>query len=120
MEENRQSQRHVKRLRAVILQDVNGAPTKIHGKTLDISTTGVSIICDYSLKSKQLLTVCLLIHAGDQTRPPVIFEAKCKIVVCVLAPQQGGFRIGFEFVQIEGDGAKVLKKFLSGSVAMAG
>ncbi|MFA6310027.1 MAG: PilZ domain-containing protein [Sterolibacterium sp.] len=117
MEDHRHSQRHARRLRAVIICDETGRPAKTHGKTHDISTSGVSIISDYSLLSPHPITVCLLISPGDQIHPPVIFEAKSKIVSCVLSRQQGGFRIGVEFLKIAGDGAQVLHKFLAGRPA---
>lgn len=120
MEDHRKSQRHVKRLRAVILYEENGKPAKIHGKTQDISTSGVSIITDYNLMSTHLITVCLLIHPGDPVNPPVVFEAQSKIASSVLSRQQGGFRIGIEFRKIEGDGAQILHKFLAGSPATVG
>lgn len=117
MEEHRKHQRHSRRLRAVIIVDENGKPAKTHGKTQDISTSGVSIISDYNLLSRQPVTVCLLIHPGDKVIPPVIVEAKSKIVYSVLSREQGGFRISLEFQNIAGDGATVLKKFLAGSPA---
>ncbi|MCX7174533.1 MAG: PilZ domain-containing protein [Proteobacteria bacterium] len=117
MEESRRSQRHAKRLRAVIILDENGKLAKTHGKTQDVSTSGASIISDYNLLSPHPITVCLLINPGDQINPPVIFEAKSKIVSSVLSRQQGGFRIGVEFLKIAGDGAQVLHKFLATSVA---
>ena len=110
----------MKRLRAVIIYEENGRPTKIHGKTQDISTSGVSIVTDYNLASPHPITVCLLIHPGDQMNPPVVFEAQSKIVSSVLSRQQGGFRIGIEFRKIEGDGAQVLHRFLAASPATVG
>ena len=117
MAENRKDQRHSKRLRAVIIIDENGKQSRTHGKTQDISISGASIISDYNLASKHPITVCLLLHPGDQINPPTVFEAKSKIVSTVLSRQQGGFRIGVEFVSVAGDGAKLLQKFLSASLA---
>lgn len=119
MEENRRTQRHARRLRAVIICDENGKSAKTHGRTHDISTSGVSVISDYNLLSSHPITLCLLISPGDQIHPPVIFEAKSKIVSSVLSRQQGGFRIGIEFLKIQGDGAQVLHRFLAGSPATA-
>ena len=120
MAEHRKDQRHSKRLRAVIILDENGKQSKTPGKTQDISSSGASIISEYNLASKHPITVCLLLHPGDEVIPPTVFEAKSKIVSTVLSRQQGGFRIGVEFVNIAGDGAKVLQKLLSASLATTG
>jgi len=117
MAENRKDQRHSKRLRAIIIIDENGKQSKTHGKTQDISTSGASIISEYNLASKHPITVCLLLHPGDKINPPVVFEAKSKIASSILSSQQGGFRIGVEFVGLTVDGAKLLQKFLSASLA---
>lgn len=117
MAENRKDQRHSKRLRAVIIIDENGKQSRTHGKTQDISTSGASIISDYNLTSKHPITVCLLLRPGDKINPPVVVEAKSKIASSVLSRQQGGFRIGVEFVSVAGDGAKLLQKFLAASPA---
>ena len=120
MADHRKDQRHSKRLRAVIIVDENGKQSKTHGKTQDISASGVSIITEYNLSSPHRGTVCLLLHPGDQTKPPVIFEAKSKIVSSVFSRQQGGFRIGVEFQIVAGDGANLLQKLLSESFAIPG
>jgi len=120
MEESRNGQRHARRLRAVIICDENGKLAKTHGKTRDISISGASIISDYNLKSNRPITVCLLIHPGDQINAPVIFEAESKIVSSILSTQQGGFRIGVEFIKVAESGATLLQKFLSASLATAG
>ena len=117
MAENRKDQRHSKHVRAVIIIDEDGKQSRTHGKTHDISTSGASIISGYNLRSKQTITVCLLLHPGDQKSPPVVVEAKSKIACSVLSSQQGGFRIGVEFVSVEGDGAMLLQKFLAASLA---
>ena len=117
MAEHRKDQRHSKRLRAVIIVDENGTQSRMAGKTQDVSERGASIISQYNLTSPHPIIVCLLLHPGDNVTPPVIFEAKSKIASSILSSQQGGFRIGVEFVGIAGDGAKLLQKFLAASVA---
>ncbi|TRZ99827.1 MAG: PilZ domain-containing protein [Rhodocyclaceae bacterium] len=117
MAENRKDQRHSKRLRSVIIFDDNGKQSKTPGRTHDISTSGASIISEFNLSSPHPITVCLLLHPGDQINPPVIFEAKSKIVSSVLSSRQGGFRIGVVFIAVAEDGAKALQKVLSTSMA---
>jgi len=117
MAENRKDQRHSKRLRAVIILDENGKQFRTPGKTQDVSTSGASIISEYNLASPHPITVCLLLYPGDKINPPVVFEAKSKIASSILSSQQGGFRIGVEFVSVSGEGIKALQKFLSASLA---
>lgn len=117
MEDSRKNQRHAKRLRAVLIVDEDGNQSKTHGRTHDVSSGGASIISDYNLVSKHPITVCILLRPGDPINPPLIFEAKSRVVHSVLSRQQGGFRISVEFLDIAGDGATTLKKFLSASLA---
>lgn len=112
MEDKRKEQRYSKRLRAVIITDENGKLVRTHGKTHDISLGGVSIISDYDLNSRLPVTVYILVEQGDPKHPPLIFEASCKIVNSVLSGQQGGFRIGCQFIKFIGEGEKILKKHL--------
>ena len=113
MEDHRKQPRYVKRLRAVIIEDEGGKLAKTHGKTHDISLGGVSVISPYALHSHQAVTVCVLIEQGGPDNPPLMVAASCKMVSCVLSGQQGGFRLGFQFIKFENDGEKVLKKFLA-------
>jgi hypothetical protein len=62
----------------------------------------------------------LLVKPGDATNPPVIVEAESKILSSVLSPQQGGFRLGMEFVKIVGEGKQILQKLLIERMAEVG
>lgn len=120
MEESRKHLRHSRQLRAAIICEGSGKPVKAYGKTLDVSASGASIVTDCNLANLQPVTVCLLIHPGDQINPPVIVEARSRIVFSIFSGRQGGFRISVEFVKIEGDGAKILQKMMAASPAMSG
>lgn len=121
MQDDRSSPRYVKHLRAVLIIEENGKQPTIHGKTQDISLTGVSFISRYNLSSfPQPATVCLLISPGEGTNQPVVFEAQSKIVSSVLSPKQGGFRLGIEFTKVAGHGKQILQKLLVARLAQAG
>lgn len=115
MQDQRKNPRYARHLRAVIITEENGNLVKTHGKSQDISLSGASIISEYNLISPHPVTLCLLVHPGDAVTPPMVFEARSRIVSNVLSRQQGGFRTGVEFIQIAGDGDKVLKKYLASS-----
>ena len=117
MEDNRSSPRFVKRLRAVLNVEEKGKQTTIHGKTQDVSITGVSFISELNLAIPQSATVFLLISPGEGTKQPVVFEAQCNIVSSVLSPQQGGFRLGIAFTKVAGEGKQVLQKLLVARMA---
>lgn len=119
MSDNRTSPRYNKRLRAVLITEENGKRISIQGKTQDISSDGTSFISERNIVPSHPVTVYLMIDPGDAKRPPVVFEAQCKIVSSVLSPQQGGFRLGLQFTKMPGENKQVLQKFLAPLMAHA-
>jgi len=119
MSDNRSSPRYNRRLRAVLITEENGIRVSIQGKTQDISSDGTSFISERNFVSSHPVTVYLMIDPGNAKRQPVVFEAQCKIVSSVLAPQQGGFRLGLQFTKMPGENKQVLQKFLAPLMALA-
>jgi len=99
--------------------DENGKRNSIQGKTLDISSDGTSFVSSLNIQLAQEGTLYLMLNPGDAKNPPVVFETQCKVISCVLAPQQGGFRLGLHFTKMPGENKQVLQKFLAPLMAHA-
>ncbi len=68
-------------------------------RTLDISSGGLSIIADFSLKVGTLLQVSLLLP--PKVKDAVPLSARAEVMNCVFDGRNGGFRIGMQFVDID-------------------
>lgn len=112
MQEQRTSERVRLRLRAVLVTDIDGTSQKLHGKTVDISGTGVSFVTTHNLSMPRTGTLYIMAGQGDSTHPATIIEAQCRLVVCVLASREGGFRLSLAFTKVAGDGQAILKRLL--------
>lgn len=119
MDDNRSGPRCIKRLRAVLAMDEGGKQVTVHGKTQDVSLTGLSFVSKDSLRVPRTVTVYVLVGPGDDKHAPVIFEAQGRMLNCVLSPQQGGFRLGIQFTKIAGDGKKIMQKLMGPHYAEA-
>ncbi|MCX7173688.1 MAG: PilZ domain-containing protein [Proteobacteria bacterium] len=110
--ESRSSERVRVRLRAVLITEKDGTQAKLHGHTADISGTGVSFVSKYAMTTPQPGTIFVMVDPGASTHPAIIIEAQCRLIVCVLSSQQGGFRIGLEFSKMSDESRKLLRKLL--------
>lgn len=119
MEDNRKNPRCAVRWRSAIVTQEGGRQETIQCKTSDVSISGVSVICPRSLPLRHALSVYLLIDQGDEKHPQQIFEAQGEVMNNVLSGQQGGFRLGIQFVKFVGDSKQLLQKHLPKEAAPA-
>ena len=112
MSEGRQFGRCSIHWRSAIAIEGNGGGENIQCKTNDISVDGVSVICPRNVAIGQALTIYLLIDPGDTTHPQLVFEAQGRVMNNVLSSQQGGFRLGIQFIKFVGDSQRHLLKHL--------
>jgi c-di-GMP-binding flagellar brake protein YcgR len=90
----------------------NGRRNSIQGKTLDISSDGTSFVSSFNIQLGHEGNLFLMLNPGDAKNPPVVLETQCKVISCVLSPQQGGFRLGLHFTKMSAENKQVLQKFL--------
>lgn len=119
MSDNRSSPRYKARLRAVLIVEDGGKRNSIQGKTLDVSSDGTSFVSSFNIQVAHEGNLFLMLNPGDAKNPPVVFETQCKVVSCVLSPQQGGFRLGLLFTKMVGENKQVFQKFLAPLMAHA-
>lgn len=112
MEDSRKYPRCPIRWRSAIVIAQNGGQETIQGMTNDISIAGVSVICHRNISLGHAVNVYLLIHPGDENNPQLIVEAQGKVMNNVLSGQQGGFRLGIQFIKFAGDSKKILQKYI--------
>lgn len=119
MENDRKSPRCSVHWRSAILFEEYGRRETLQCKTNDISSSGVSLICQRNLPLRHGVTVYLLIDPGDGKRPQLIVESQGEIMNSVLSGQQGGFRLGIQFTKFAGDSKQLLLKHLPKDLAPA-
>lgn len=112
MDDNRKSPRCTIHWRCAIAIEEHGRRETIQSRTNDVSMTGVAIICHRNIPPPKAVTVYLLIDPGDESHPQVIVEAQGEIRNNVLSGQQGGFRLGIQFIKFARDGKQILQKNL--------
>ncbi|MBI3525681.1 MAG: PilZ domain-containing protein [Betaproteobacteria bacterium] len=112
MEDNRKTPRGSIRWRCVLVTEEKGRRVSAQGKTHDINITGVAIISERNIPLQAIVTVHLLVHPGDRNTPQLIVEAQGKIMNSVLSSQQGGFRLGIQFLKFADDSKQLLQKHL--------
>ncbi len=112
MEENRNSPRYLVHWRSAVTTEDGDGPVTVQCKTNDVSSSGVSVICERSIPVSQVVTVHLLIHPGDQNHQQQVVEAHGIIRNNSYSGQEEGFRLGIQFLKFAGDGMKLLLKHL--------
>jgi len=119
MSDSRSSPRYSKRLRAAFAVEDNGKRNSIQGKSLDVSSDGISFVSSRNIQIGHEGNLFLMLNPGDAKNPPEVFETQCKVISCVLSPQQGGFRLGLHFTKMSAENKQAFQKFLAPLMAHA-
>lgn len=112
MEDKRKTPRVLVHWRSAIVFAANGEQSKIEGISHDVSSDGVSVICHRNIPANRAVMVYLLIRTGDRDKPEMVVEAQGKVIYCVLSGEQGGFRVGIEFLKFAGEGKNILERYM--------
>lgn len=96
--------RKIVRAKAVVVMD--GMPPQ-QGRTLDISSTGLSLTFDHKLAVGHLgqLTFELFMDGKGQ-----LVSSRAKVNYCIFSGDQ--FKIGFTFINVDSATSSVINKFL--------
>jgi c-di-GMP-binding flagellar brake protein YcgR len=83
---------------------------EVTGRTLDIGKGGAAVVTDINPPLGSSLVIRLRLPAQPQGSTP--FEAQALVVNCILAPRDGGFRLGLEFRPLTPAALAALKGYL--------
>jgi hypothetical protein len=104
--------------------DSRGAPAKIFqrravlnvdhsppipAKTIDLSSTDISVIIDRPLPEDRKCTIDISVILDDEPRQ---VHFNCRVRSNVLAGMKG-FRIGLEFIELDADTSRLIKQIMS-------
>lgn len=107
--EQREAPRFILHWRAAIVHKNNSGKEEIfHGRTRDISTSGMAICSERNVFTNTLVTVLLAVPPLNPGEKQKVIEVQSKMVYTVHSSTGHGFRIGLRFIKFKGDGKKVL------------
>ncbi len=108
--ERRVSPRKLVHWRIKLIQESSSGQVMTHGKALDASLTGISLICDRNLvKSTR---VVLIISLPVPKRPGTSNDIHVSATVVNAIYTQDGFRLGLHFTQFHGQAKEALTAIL--------
>jgi len=72
----------------------------LRGRSFDISTGGLSVICQFAIAVNSTVQVNLVVtHAiGGKG---VAFASRCKVIDCVFDGRNNGFRVSMQFLELD-------------------
>lgn len=85
------------------------AEKTVAAKTSDISVEGICLLADISLNAGAL---CTVEFNASYTEEPIILRLQAQVAYCVLAGQDG-FRLGFQFHDLDQQAKNYIQKILS-------
>lgn len=105
--------RHPVRWRVAIVNKVGGNKEIYHGRTFDISISGVSILLERNMFFSTNVIILLAIPPTHQGQRETIVEVECAIMHTVLDSEHQQFRMGLKFIHFKGNGKATLADILS-------
>lgn len=113
--DRRECPRSCVRLRLVVLYpQIEGRPAKpmFHGKTNDISMSGLSLIVDYNVFQEGEVTVVLALPPAHPGVPRKVVTATAEMTYAIHSSKLDAFKIGLAFRAFRGDGRALLEAAL--------
>ena len=110
---SRRFHRYPVRWRVAIINKHRNKNDTYHGRTQNVSLSGVSILTDHNVFFTTEVVILLAIPPTYQGQKESIVEIQCSGVYTVLDSVSGQFRIGMRFDQFKGDGKRILSDVLS-------
>jgi hypothetical protein len=109
----RKHYRHPVRWRVAIVNKGNGKNDIYHGRTYDVSLSGISILLDHNIFFTSEVVVLLAIPPMHQGLKETIVEIQSVLTHYVLDSVHSQFRLGMRFLHFKGDGHKILSDVLA-------
>ncbi len=105
--------RHPVHWRVAIVNKSSGGNEIFHGRTNDLSMSGISILLDHNISFTSEVVVLLAIPPMHHGLKETIVEIECSLAHSVLDSVHGQFRFGMKFHYFKGDGKRILSDVLS-------
>ena len=83
-----------------------------HGKTHDISLSGLSLVVDYNVFQEGEVTVVLALPLAHAGAPPKVVTATAEMTYAIHSSKLDAFKIGLAFRAFRGDGKTLLEAAL--------
>ncbi len=109
----RKHHRHPVCWRVAIVNKRSNKNEIYHGRTQNVSLSGISILTDHNVFFTSEVVILLAIPPVYQGQKESIVEIQCRGVYTVLDSVSGQFRIGMKLDQFKGDGKRILSDVLS-------
>ena len=113
--DRRDSRRVIAQLKVAIIYhhhaDESTRPT-YHGKTSDVSMTGISVVVSENIFSENEVTVLLAVPSAHYGGAQKIVEATAKMVYTVFSSEYDAFRVGLNFRQFKRNGKEVFESLI--------
>ena len=105
--------RHPVRWRVAIVNKSSGAHEIYHGRTFDVSLSGISILLERNVLFTSEVVVLLAIPPMHQGQKETLVEIQSSLTHSVLDSVHNQFRLGMRFIQFKGEGQRILSDVLS-------
>lgn len=105
--------RHPVRWRVAIVNNSGGTHQIYHGRTYDMSMSGISILLEHNVIFTSKVVVLVAIPPMHPGQKEIIVEVQSSLMHTVLDPVHNQFRLGMRFINFKGDGQKILSDILS-------
>ena len=105
--------RHLVQWRVAIVNKASSNHDIYHGRTNDVSMTGLSILLEHNKSFSSEVTVLIAIPPMQLGMKETIVEAQCMLTHTVLDSVHSQFRLGMKFLHFKGEGKIILSDVLS-------
>lgn len=83
-----------------------------HGRTHDISITGLSLVVDHNVFTEDEVSILLAVPAIAHGLPDQIIEINARMIYTVFSSEHDAFRIGLAFRRFKRNGKQHLRQLL--------
>jgi hypothetical protein len=111
--DKRENYRHPLHWRVAIVNKSGGKHEIYHGRTYDLSLSGVSILIEQNISFTSEVVILLAIPPMHLGQKETIVEIECSTTYTLLDSVHSQFRLGMKFIHFKRDGKKILSDILS-------
>ncbi len=110
---NRKHYRHPVHWRVAIVNTTSKKSDIYHGRTHNLSLSGVNILIERNILFTSEVVILLAIPPMHHGQKETIIEIECITTYTLLDSEHSQFRLAMNFIQFKGDGKRILSDILS-------